>query len=299
MPAGSCDSSSVRAPSNQLKQNRLEQPDAAAAVNKLPARGARVHPGLPQGGTRSWPSTSTRTVPVHRSRVRRHAHAHTVASGVDPGVVRVPPDFPAAFAAAGSSDLFYWSLADFDSSRRPVEPPFVYSTGEPPALRYAVAVKQLYPVTTSTRALEIRAVIDDAPARARQARRCAQHGEVDGLTGSVGGVVKSKVRGRSRESLEKALAAIKRWPRRHRDRSAGGRTDRIDYLSSGYRICRLRRRGMTHRRIGGSSCSSPESRRRFDGGTDARCPQQRGRRCRYQLGMASTPREFSLDQSWR
>jgi len=78
-------------------------------------------------------ATSTRTSPVIARRVRRHAHAHTVASGVDR---RCPSTVlnSLRFAAAGFLRLFYWSLADFGLKPVvPVEPPVGIRRRSPPA----------------------------------------------------------------------------------------------------------------------------------------------------------------------
>ena len=211
---GSCDVKLGQGAFDQLKQIDWNQPDAAAAVNRLARRAALEYiQAYRKGGNQELAIYLDTDRPqfIAREFADMLTRTRLLPESI-PALSDYLLNFPLASLPPGSSDLFYWSLADF--GLKPVvrlNHLVVYSTGEPAGMRYAVAVKQLYASHYFHTALEIRAVIDDAASPGTASYVVVLNmARSDGLTGLFGGVVKSKVRGRSRESLEKALAAIKR-----------------------------------------------------------------------------------------
>ena len=119
--------------------------------------------------------------------------------------------YPTAPRPKGTDDFYYWSVADFG-----LKPVFrlnhVVIHPVPPGTTtlYAIATKQLYATHYSQSALELRALVDDEshPGTAHYLV-VLNMARSDGLTGTFGGLIKSKARSGSRNGLEAALRATK------------------------------------------------------------------------------------------
>ena len=119
--------------------------------------------------------------------------------------------YPTAPRHKGTDDFYYWSVADFG-----LKPVFrlnhVVIHPVPPGTTtlYAIATKQLYATHYFQTALELRALVDDEsqPGKAHYLV-VLNMARSDGLTGTFGGLIKSKARSGSRNGLEAALRATK------------------------------------------------------------------------------------------
>ncbi len=137
-------------------------------------------------------------------------------AGLWPEILRPLDDYllgyPKTPAPPGSTNFFYWSLADF--GLKPVirlNHVVVFRTGLAEGPEDVVAVKQLYASHYFHTALELRAVVaDEGPDPAGSTVVILNMARSDGLTGLFGGIIKSKARAGSRQGLESALAAIRR-----------------------------------------------------------------------------------------
>lgn len=211
---GDCDVKLGQGAFDLLEQIDWRAADATAQVNALARR-------IALGYVEAYRKGGNGELAIYRDSERPQFIAGEFAEMV--ARTRLLPDmlpeladfllhYPAARRPEGSSDFFYWSLADF--GLKPVlrlNHVVVYRTGEPIATRYVVAVKQLYASHYFHTALEIRAVVDDA---ARPGKACylvmMNMARSDGLSGMFGGLVKSKAVNGSRGGLVTALRAIKR-----------------------------------------------------------------------------------------
>jgi hypothetical protein len=120
--------------------------------------------------------------------------------------------YPTAPRPPLTRDFFYWSMAEFG-----LKPVFrinhvvVYSTGRTSGPLHVVAVKQLYASHYFYAALEVRVVVSDPRRSGKGVYLVVLNiGRSDGLTGMLGGLVKSRASNGSRDGMERALAAIKR-----------------------------------------------------------------------------------------
>jgi hypothetical protein len=211
---GNCDVKLGQGAFDLLKQIDWRAADATAQVNALARRTALEY-------VEAYRKGGNGELAIYRDSKRPQFIAEEFADMV--ARTRLLPDmlpeladfllrYPAVRRPEGTSDFFYWSLADF--GLKPVlrlNHVVVYPTGEPIATRYAVAVKQLYASHYFHTALEIRAVVDDAARPGKASYLVMMNmARSDGLTGMFGGLVKSKALSGSREGLEKALGAIRR-----------------------------------------------------------------------------------------
>ena len=211
---GSCDVKLGQGAFDQLAEIDWRRPDSTAQVNALARRAALGYiEAYRKGGNAELAINLDSERPQFIARDFEDMLTRTrLLPESLPALAAYLLGYPAVPLPAGSSDFFYWSLADF--GLKPVvrlNHVVVYSTGEPTGTKYAVAVKQLYASHYFHTALEIRAVIDDEASPGSASYVVVLNmARSDGLTGLFGGVVKSKVQGRSRESLEKVLGTIRR-----------------------------------------------------------------------------------------
>ncbi len=138
-----------------------------------------------------------------------------------PGLTTIPEvaayllQYPRA-RPAGVQDFFYWSLAEF--GLKPVlrlNHVVIHPTRPASGLQYAITTKQLYASHYFHTALEVRMLVDDAerPGRAHYLV-VLNVARSDGLSGLLGGIIKSKARKGALDGLQAALVAMKRLAER-------------------------------------------------------------------------------------
>lgn len=210
---GRCDVKLGAGAFDQLGRIDWRAADATEQVNRLAREMAVSYvEDYRRGGNRALAIYRDTSTPIDiadelADMVRRASGLTETLPEVSDYLLKYPEGRPASV-----EDYFYWSLAEF--GLKPVvriNHVVIHATGAEAGLQHAITTKQLYASHYFHAALEVRALFAD-PERPATGHYLVvlTLARTDGMTGIMGGVVKSKARTGARDGLLKALGAMKR-----------------------------------------------------------------------------------------